>query len=113
MKTTIRLPLGQFEFIEQSFDMEMTPEAAVDAFNALQNAYKGGEGLTEKQLDEIIKKMMLGVSVPDGVNLWSQATPAQKLEINRVKRILKQIKNKVEESEVDYEDGPKDQTEIN
>lgn len=101
MKTTIRLPLGQFEFIEQSFDTEMTPESAIEAFKALQMAYKGGEGMTEKELDMVIEKMCLGVTVQGGTDLWDKATPQQKLEINRVKRALKRIKSKGEEPEVE------------
>ena len=94
MKTTIRLPLGQFEFIEMTYDTEMTPEAAVGAFNALQRAYKGGEGLTDKEMDLIIEKMALGESIEGGTELWDKATTEQKKEINRLKRALKRIESR-------------------
>ena len=103
-KTPIRLPLGQFEFIEMTYDTEMTAEAAVEAFKQLQRAYKGGEGITEKEMDDIIQKMMLGVSVNGGTELWAKATNEQRTEINRIKRALKRIKAKNDKSNDKYED---------
>lgn len=98
MKTTIRLPLGQFEFIEMTYDTEMTPEAAVEAFKCLKNAYLNDLqepiGLTDKELDLIVQNMCLGVTTKDGTNLWDKATPEQRKEINRLSRALKRIKAK-------------------
>ena len=59
MKTVIRVPTEQFAFVEQEFDREMTPEAVIEAYNALQKAYKGGSGLSTKEfnacLDQYLK----------------------------------------------------------
>lgn len=98
----------QFEYIMGEGEFE-TVQSAVEAYKSLTEAYttssKPLEGLSDKQLDDVIKKMMLGISIVGGTELWSHATPAQKLEINRVKRLLKQIKAKGEEPEVDYGEG--------
>ena len=103
MKTTLRLPLGQFEFIEVSYDTEMSPEAAVEAFKALKRASSDTPtGLTDKEMGLIIEKMCLGVTVEQGTDLWSKATDTQKLEINRLKRALSRIKAKAnKEAEID------------
>lgn len=104
MKYQFQITTGQFEYINQEGEFE-TPQSAVKAYKTLKEAYTASgkvlEGLSDKQLDDVIKKMMLGISVVGGTELWSQATPAQKLEINRVKRLLKQIKSKSEETEVE------------
>lgn len=109
MKTTIRLPLGQFEFIEQTFDMDLTPEAAVAAFNALQRAYKGGEGMDEKELDVWVYNMLLGKG--NNADVYQKATPAQGKELHRIKRQLAKIKrNQGMEEELNYgDDDRKDQ----
>lgn len=102
MKTTIRLPLGQFEFIEMTYDTQMTPEAAVEAFNALQKAYKGGDGISDKDMDMMVKNMCLGSTIVGGTELYATATPTQQKELQRLKRILKQLRNnKQEEPEID------------
>lgn len=101
MKTTIRLPLGQFEFIEMTYDTEMTPEAAVEAFKALKRAYtEVPEGLSDKELDLIVQNMCMGVTTNDGVELWAKATDVQKTEINRLKRALKRIESKNNKTEI-------------
>lgn len=95
MKTTLRLPLGQFEFIEMTYEEEMTPEAAVEAFKRLQRAYKDvPEGLTDKEMGLIIENMCLNKTTENGTELWSKATYTQKIEINRLKRALKRIEAK-------------------
>jgi hypothetical protein len=92
MKPTIRLPLGQFEFIEMTYEEQMSPNEAVEAFNALKRAYTDvPEGLTSKEMDTIIEHMALGTSVEGGTELWAKASVLQKEEINRLKRALKRI----------------------
>lgn len=102
MKTIYHVPTEQFGFIELEIEhgdslAESDITRSINYYKAISEAVKAPTttgGLTDKQLDDVIKKMMLGISVVGGTELWSQATPAQKLEINRVKRLLKQIKAK-------------------
>lgn len=109
MKTQIQITTGQFEYIMREIEVESDVQA-VEAFKALKQAYtasgKVSEGVTDKEHDMIIEKMMLGVSVEGGTELWSKATPAQQKEIKRVQRALARIKRKgVEEPESDVTYG--------
>lgn len=60
MKTVIRVPTEQFAFVEQEFDREMTPDEVIEAYNALQRAYKGGDGLNDKDFNAFIDRYLLG-----------------------------------------------------
>ncbi len=101
MKTQIQISTGSFEYIMREYDTEMTPEAAVEAYRELQRAYKGGEGLTDKEIDLIIENMCLQKTTENGTELWAKATDTQKKEINRLKRALNRIKSRNGEDEIE------------
>lgn len=83
----------QFEYIMGEGDFD-SPDAAVEAYKALREAYTEKPGITPKELDMIIESMCLGKTVENGTNLWDKATHAQKDQINCLKRALKRIEAK-------------------
>ena len=101
MITTIRLPLGQFEFIEQSFDRDMTPEEAVEAFRALQRAYKpeAGEGLRNVEFNAFLDRYLTdGTGITD---TYAKMNAGQQACIQTLKRAFKRISYKNGETEID------------
>ena len=93
MKTIIRLPLEQFAFIEQEFDKEMTPAEAIEAYNELQRAYKGGDGLTAKEIDAMLDSYFLGKGVDS--NQYAKLNAEQVKWIQAFKRCINRCKGKV------------------
>lgn len=91
---------SQFEFIGFEFEpaegglTDRIINAAIEDFQRAKSILKGGEGLTDKELDLIVQNMCLGVTTKDGTNLWDKATPEQRKEINRLSRALKRIEAK-------------------
>ena len=100
MTTTIRLPLGQFEFIEQSFDEEMTPEAAVEAFRSLKRAYspEAGDGLTPKDMNAALDEYLSTGNLKSGTELYAKMNLEQQTVFQAVKRSLARLKDKIEDN---------------
>lgn len=108
MKVELRIPTDPFAYIGLELsDNEVMTETmlhtaisnyinATEAYKRLQGEYKGGEGLTDKEMGMIIENMCMGVTTKEGTELWAKASDAQKKEINRLSRALKRIKNKHE-----------------
>jgi hypothetical protein len=92
-KYQYQIRTNEFEYIMGEIETDY-PEAAVEAYKALREAYTEKPGLAPKELDLIIEKMCLGVTVEGGTELWSKATQAQKDQINCLKRALKRIESK-------------------
>lgn len=105
MKITYRIPskdpYGYVEFEVEGPTETASFTGAIDEMESLMSHKKGGEGLTDKELDLIIQNMCLGKTTTNGTELWSKATPTQKAEINRLKRALSRIKAKGGEPEME------------
>lgn len=106
----IGLKLAPGEMLTQ----EMISGASED-YRRLKAGYKGGEGISEKDMDMIVQKMLQAVPVNGGSELWAKASQQQRDEINRVKRALNRItysEKKEEVEDITYgDDGRKDQGE--
>lgn len=87
-KAEITIPTEAFGNIKPT--VEGTPQAIVEAYKEFAKEWKGGEGLTEAEMDSFIEKQLLGES--NDINQYERATPNQKTEIQRIKRALKRIK---------------------
>lgn len=106
MKVELRIPTDPFAYIGLELsDNEVMTETmlhtaisnyinATEAYKRLQGEYKGGEGLTDKEMGMIIENMCLQKTTTNGVELWAKATDVQKTEINRLNRALKRIEAK-------------------
>lgn len=103
MEIELKIPTEQYAYIGLKLaDKEVLTQTMVDTainyYTALKTQYMAfnatPEGLTAKELDLIIEKMCLGVTVEGGTELWSKASQAQKDQINCLKRALSRIKAK-------------------
>lgn len=92
MKTIIHLPTGDFAYVEQEFDHEMTPEAALEAYNALQGAYRGGDGLNAKEIDAMLDSYFLGTGVDS--NQYDKLNVEQSKWLQAIKRSLARVNYK-------------------
>ncbi len=97
MKTIIHIPTGDFAFIEQEFDEEMIPEAAIMAYTELKEKLKGGEGLNSKGIDALLDSYFKGEGVDP--NQYDRLNPEQLKWVQAIKRSLARIKNYKEEIE--------------
>lgn len=88
-KGKIRVPTAEYAFIEVL--VRGTAEEIVEAHNTLTEAYKGGSGLSEKEMDAIIQKMISGATVEGGTELYSKMSPQQQKETQRIKRAMKRL----------------------
>ena len=113
MKTTIRLPLGQFEFIEQTFEENITAEMAVNAFNDLKEAYKAsqnaqneptGAGIPQKEYNLIYDQLLnTGSVIGDPSVIGEHMSREQKTALNELKKAIKRLKAKSGEQEIEQD----------
>lgn len=85
MKHTFHIATGQYEFLEQEF--EGTTEEAVEAYKELQGAWKGGEGLPQKEWNEWLDSYLAGK--PGSIDDWNQMSDFQKQVVNEIKKSRK------------------------
>ena len=60
MKTTIQISTGQYEYIMQEFDRELTPVEACDKYLALKATWHRDGGLDDKQLSTFYQNFLEG-----------------------------------------------------
>lgn len=89
MKTIVQIQTEPFQLISQEFDCEMTPDEAVEAYRALQRAYKGGDGLPEKDFNAFIDRYLLGDK--NHVEEYQLMNKEQQNVCQIIKRSLKRI----------------------
>lgn len=93
-KTIIRLPTEQFAYIEQEVECA-TPEEAVEAYHALASAYKGGDGLSEKDFNAFLDTYLFdGTGSSD---VYAAMSKTQQEFIQTLKRSLKRIRRNEQE----------------
>lgn len=90
MRHTFHIATGQYEFIEQIFDG--TSEDAVEAYNELKRAVKGGPGLAEPLWRKWIDGYLAGN--PGSIDEWSLMSDTQKIVINEIKKSKKRTNPK-------------------
>lgn len=89
MKATIRVPTEQYAFIEQEIEVE-GPEAAVEAYRALQRAYKGGEGVSTKDFNAALDRYLKD---GDGeTETYIKMNKDQQRVFQEIKKSLRRIK---------------------
>ena len=87
MKFSGQISTGQFEYL--AFEVEGTPEAAVEAYRALQVAFKGGEGLPEKEFNAFLDRQLMGET--NHVEEYQLMSAEQQKVVQTIKRSLKRI----------------------
>lgn len=92
MKTTYRVPVGQFEFVEVVSQKNMTEAEVAQNFYTLRDAFKVQEGIDDKVMDTFVQNQLMETG--NDVNIYEAMTPAQQKEVQRVKRIMKRLKTK-------------------
>lgn len=78
----------------------------LEAYNASQRALKGGEGMSEIEMDVWVYNMLLGKG--NDADIYQKATPAQQKELHRIKRQLAKIKRRngdETDEEITYHEG--------
>lgn len=89
MNTKIHLPTGDFAFIEQ--ELFCTPEEAVEAFKALQRAYKpeAGEGLTPKEWNTVLDGYLNEGTM--NADIYASMNAQQQFVIQEIKKSSKRV----------------------
>lgn len=97
MKTVIHAQTAPFEFIGFEYEKgeELTQsdiDTSINDFQKLQGAIKGGEGMTEVEMDIWVENMLLAKG--NEADVYTKATKPQRIELHRIKRALTRIKAK-------------------
>lgn len=98
MKTIIQIQTDPFALISQEFDQVMTPEKAVAEYRALQQAYRGGDGLNAKEIDAMLDSYFMGRGVDS--NQYDQLNAEQNKWIQAVKRSIKRCRGEDAEEDI-------------
>lgn len=93
-KITMHIQPSQFEFIGFEYEeieglSDATIERAINDFTHSKAMIKGGEGMSEKEMDAWVQNMCLGAG--NNADTYSKATPNQRTELHRIKRALNRI----------------------
>jgi hypothetical protein len=89
MKYTGHVPTEQYGFISVELEAD-GPEEAVQAYKALQDAFKGGTGLSTKEWCLFIDCYVSTGKPPDnGLELWENMDDRQRWMINEIKKCIK------------------------
>lgn len=89
MKAELHIPTEQYGFVS----VEVEVPSVEDALHAYQHAastVRGGEGMSEEEMDLWVCNMLLGEG--NDVNVYQKATKSQQIELHRIKRALNRIK---------------------
>lgn len=99
MKAILRIP-GKEMYSYVEFEIEKNPASelsseefmrrALEDFDALMREYKGGEGLSEKEFNHFIDRMLLGED--NHVEEYQRMSEKQKEAVQVLKRALKRLK---------------------
>lgn len=86
---------SQFEFIGFEYEPEeglsdSVIELGISDFMRSKGLLKGGEGMSEPDMDIWVYNMLLGKG--NDADIYQKATPAQQKELHRIKRQLAKIK---------------------
>ena len=105
MKITYRIPskepYGYVEFETESGESAAEKMQAIEELEGLMSYQKGGEGMSDVELDIWVQNMLLGKG--NDVNVYEKATPSQQKELHRIKRALNRIKRNPNEEEIEHE----------
>lgn len=96
MKTTLHIPTEQFGFLEVEFEAQNEAEA-LEKYQELSNLAKGGEGVSQGQLEAFVKKQLLGEG--NSIEEYNQMSKPQQDIVQMIKRLKKQINYKLSKEE--------------
>lgn len=86
---SIHVPCEQYGFIAgEGFE---TPEAADEAYSAVQFIVQHGDGLPEKEWKAFLDLYLADKKIPEGTELWAQMNSVQKWMVNEVKKTKDRI----------------------
>ncbi len=88
---------------------EDTESHAVAALSqGFRDAFRGGEGITDKEMDDVICLMLKGETVRGGIEIYNRMNPTQQKECQRIKRLTKRINSAVKRQVVDLDEPNND-----
>ena len=103
MKYLLHIPTEQYGFISAEIERVeeegtyagriATPHDAVEAYKAVQEAFKGGAGVSSKDFNAFLDTY-ISTGKPGELEVWEQMTDQQKIVINEVKKCFSRIKSK-------------------
>ena len=102
MKAQYQVKTQEFEYIMLESEVD-SPEAAVEAYNALKRAYspKAGLGLPEKEFKAAIDEYLSTASLKGGTELYAKMNPEQQRTFQDIKKSLARIESRLEKSPED------------
>ncbi len=90
MKTDIQISTGQFEYIMQSYDVELTPEQAVEAYHTLRAAYSPKTGISTKEFNQSLDLYL--TEETGNTEQYLAMSPSQQAVFQEIKKSLARIK---------------------
>lgn len=100
MKRVLRIPTNeQYSYIELELGDEevLTQEAidsVVDEYHRATRQIKGNLGISEKEMNGVVDKMLLGQTVEGGIELYERMDSEQQKICQVIKRALKRLEAK-------------------
>lgn len=85
MKYLAHVPTEQYGYI--SVEIEGTPEEAVEAYRALQGAWKGGDGLGMKSFAKVVLEYCTSKEIANGGD--HNFSTNEKLLLGEIKKLLR------------------------
>lgn len=92
MITKLRIPTqDQFAFLEIEF--EGTADEAYREYRRVSAIVQGGEGLPDKEFNEVLDIYLTTKQIPNGADLYEKMNPSQQAMIQTIKRSFARTKN--------------------
>lgn len=88
-KGTHQIKTGEFEYINLA--IEGTLEEITEAHRALQSAWRGAEGISDKDFNASLDEYLSTNNLTDGANIYAKMSPQQQFVFQACKRSLKRI----------------------
>lgn len=87
---TLHFPVEQYGYAEVHIQVS-SPEEAIQAYKA---ATTPQNGVSEKEMNGVVDKMLMGQAVEGGIELYEKMSPEQRYAVQTIKRALKRSEAK-------------------
>lgn len=102
-KAKIRIATREYCYVE--VEVEDTFENIFEAHGKLQQIHFP-VGIPEKEMNSVVDKMLQGISVNGGIEIYEKMSQSQKYAAQTIKRALKRLEAREDKPVVEMEDGP-------
>jgi len=95
MKVELHIPVEQYGFVAVTYEGLTSEDQIRQMYNSIKAAFAVGDGIPDKEMDEVIYLMLKGETVRGGIEIYNRMDAQQQKECQRIKRLTKRINTKL------------------